>query len=277
VKKTTDRDFFNNEKYEKRRNFLEFVALTDEIADDHHTQSQNSTRKVHSPHSSPLIAPFSPMSISAYIFDLDGTLIDSEGIWARCIFLALEAAGAKVTFPEIRFLEFGQSWSELFLEIQSRWPGCYACRQEMESWMAPVFRRLSEGMDLSIPGSKGLLLRLIREQYPVTIVSGSTRLQVQQAIRRLGVDEYIRFFVCCEDVRAGKPNPEGFLKGAELLQTEPARCLVFEDKYAGVLAAKAAGMRCVLLQRPDAIPQKTSGADLVLNDLADFNPDSLIF
>ena len=213
------------------------------------------------------------MPISAFIFDLDGTLIDSEGIWARCIFLALEAAGAPVTFTEIRHLEFGKSWEELFLDIQFRWPGCYRCRQEMEGWMAPVFRDLSAGMDLSIPGSKGLLLRLVQQQYPVTIVSGSTRQQVQQAIRRLGVEEYIRFFVCCEDVRAGKPHPEGFLKGAELLQTAPANCLVFEDKHAGVMAAKAAGMRCVLLQRPDAIPQETRGADLVLADLADFDPD----
>ena len=102
------------------------------------------------------------MPISAYIFDLDGTLIDSEGIWARCIFLALEAAGAPVTFSEIRHLEFGKSWEELFLDIQFRWPGCYRCRQEMEGWMAPVFRDLSAGMDLSIPGSKGLLLRLVQ-------------------------------------------------------------------------------------------------------------------
>ncbi len=215
------------------------------------------------------------MTISAYIFDLDGTLIDSEEIWARCIFKALDSAGAQVTFPEIRYLEFGKSWEELFQEIQSRWPGCYRNRQEMEAWMAPVFQDLSAGQDLCIPGSKGLLHRLLREEFPVTIVSGSTRLQIQQAIRRLEVEEQIRFFVSCEDVQAGKPNPEGFLKGAKLLQTKPENCLVFEDKHAGVMAAKAAGMRCVLLQRPQAIPQKTSHADLVLSDLAEFNPKDL--
>lgn len=215
------------------------------------------------------------MLISGYIFDLDGTLIDSEGIWARCIFLALENAGAPVSFPEIQHLEYGKSWEELFLDIQSRWPGCYSCRQEIEDWMAPVFRRLSAGMDLCIPGSRDLLLRLIRADYPVTIVSGSTRKQVQQALLRLGVQEYIKVFVACEDVSAGKPDPEGFLKGAALLKTQPAECLVFEDKHAGVLAAKAAGMRCVLLQRPDALPQKTCGADLVLSDLAEFHPEKL--
>ena len=215
------------------------------------------------------------MLISGYIFDLDGTLIDSEGIWARCIFLALENAGAPVSFPEIQHLEYGKSWEELFLDIQSRWPGCYSCRQEIEDWMAPVFRRLSTGMDLCIPGSRDLLLRLIRADYPVTIVSGSTRKQVQQALLRLGVQEYIKVFVACEDVLAGKPDPEGFLKGAALLKTQPAECVVFEDKHAGVLAAKAAGMRCVLLQRPDALPQKICGADLVLSDLAEFHPEKL--
>jgi HAD superfamily hydrolase (TIGR01509 family) len=215
------------------------------------------------------------MAISAYIFDLDGTLIDSEGIWARCIFKALVAAGAQVTFPEICLLDFGKSWEELFQGIQARWPGCYRNRHEMEHWMAPTFQELSDGRDLCIPGSKELLLRLARAKYPLTIVSGSTRLQIQQAIRRLGVEEHIRCFVSCEDVQAGKPDPEGFLKGAELLRAKPENCLVFEDKHTGVVAAKAAGMRCVLLQRPQAIPQKTSLADLVLTDLADFNPKDL--
>ncbi|MDD3695897.1 MAG: HAD family phosphatase [Lentisphaeria bacterium] len=213
--------------------------------------------------------------ISGYIFDLDGTLIDSEGVWARCIYMALAAAGAELSHSDILALDFGRSWEELFQHIQARWPGYYQERQDMEAWMAPRFAEFTQGQDLCIPGSKKLLWRLLKQNLPVTIVSGSTRKQIQQGIERLGAEEHIRDYVSCEDVKAGKPDPEGFLKGAELLGLKPEKCLVFEDKFAGLSAAKAAGMRCVLLQRPGLPRQNSRGADLVLEDLADFRLQDL--
>ena len=71
-----------------------------------------------------------------------------------------------------------------------------------------------------------------------------------------------------EDVILGKPDPQGFLLGAKLLETQPAECLVLEDAPAGVMAAKRAGMSCIAVattQRPDSL----ADADLVVGSLED--------
>lgn len=207
----------------------------------------------------------------AFIFDLDGTLIDSEPVWHRSIHAALAARDPNIRLEEIQTMNFGMAWPELFeTVIYQRWPHCYRDRVSMESVSESFFQRFSTDTDMAIPGSRQLLCHLANLGYPVTIVSGSTRKQVADAIKLLHINDYVQVFVACEDVSCGKPAPEGFLRGAALLKTSPDNCIVFEDKTIGVQAAKAAGMRCALLQRPETTPQKTAGADWVLSDLADF-------
>ena len=67
--------------------------------------------------------------------------------------------------------------------------------------------------------------------------------------------------VTAEDVSAGKPDPEGFVRGARLLEVDPADCVVFEDSHAGIEAARRAGMPVV------AVGARASGADWVVADL----------
>jgi len=74
--------------------------------------------------------------------------------------------------------------------------------------------------------------------------------------------------VTAEDVSAGKPDPEGYLRAAELLGVDPARCLVVEDAEAGVLAGRAAGARVAALK---GLPADLTVADLA--DLADRLPE----
>jgi HAD superfamily hydrolase (TIGR01509 family) len=208
--------------------------------------------------------------LQGVLFDMDGTLVDSEVIWVDAIATALRGRGVIVSQEEASDLVYGHAWPDIFREIARRYPGVYASRQAMEAVTVPLYARCSGERDIRIQPSINLLRALAR-RYPIAIVSGSTRSRIQATIADVGIADCVAAFVSCEDVPAGKPDPAAFLLGAARLGVAPAACLVFEDSTAGVLAAKAAGMRCVALARDNARGQDLTAADAVLPSLDAFD------
>ncbi|MFG2910224.1 HAD family hydrolase [Kitasatospora sp. NPDC048286] len=99
-----------------------------------------------------------------------------------------------------------------------------------------------------IPASHVKLVRRLAEAgIEVGVVTGTVRRLLEPALAATGLDSVVKVTVCCEDVIAGKPSPEGFLRGAALLGVSPERTVVVEDSHAGIGAAHAAGMACVLV------------------------------
>ncbi len=208
--------------------------------------------------------------IDAFIFDLDGTLMDSEVLYVEAMRKALELRGFLINHEESVELVYGKGWSVIWSEVCERFPGAYEASGEMEEVMRSLFLELRNRRDIRIPGSVDLLKQLSMD-FPVAIVSGSPRIDVEDGIHLLDIASHLKFFMGSEDYYSGKPDPSCFLVASERLRLPPSRCLVFEDSSAGVRAAKAAGMHCVALRRKNAPPQDLSGADEVLGDLADFD------
>jgi HAD superfamily hydrolase (TIGR01509 family) len=208
--------------------------------------------------------------INAFIFDLDGTLMDSEVLYVEATRKALELGGYSVTHEESVALVYGRGWSVIWTEVCERFPDAYDTSEKMENVIRREFLRLRSELDIRIPGSVELLKRLA-ENFPVVIVSGSPRIDVEEGIDLLEIGSYLDFYMGSEDYPSGKPDPACFLVASGKLEVPPHRCLVFEDSSAGVQAAKAAGMYCVALQRKNAPPQDLSKADQKLEDLASFD------
>ncbi|MFA6815945.1 MAG: HAD family phosphatase [Lentisphaeria bacterium] len=206
----------------------------------------------------------------SYILDLDGTLINSEPIWLESFVYALGLRGITINSEDFLEFGFGCSWLEVFAEINKRWPGAYKTRFDMQKITEPYYSRVCQTRDITMPGARPLLKRLGEAGYPMTIVSGSTRPQIARAIRLLEAEKYITAFVGCEDVQRGKPDPEGFLKGAALLGKKPEDCIVVEDKEVGLQAAVNAGMRCVVLQLPQNPKQNLADASRIISSLDEF-------
>jgi sugar-phosphatase len=110
-------------------------------------------------------------------------------------------------------------------------------------------------------------VRYASERVPVTIVSGATRAEIEPVVEAAGLTPFLHGIVTADDVAAGKPDPDGYLRALALLDGGLAAgdVLAFEDTEVGVASAKAAGLRCVgvtrtlgaarLAQADELIPQ----------------------
>ena len=217
--------------------------------------------------------------ITTALFDLDGTLIDSETIWIEAIQAALAAKGIALSTEEITRIEYGRAWKDIFHDIHTCWPEVYTTIQEMEAFTVPYYEKVTATRDISIQGSVSLLKRLANEGYTIGIVSGSTRERIAAVIDKLGIRSLVAGYVGGDDYPNGKPAPDGYLAGARLLGAHPSQCIVFEDAPAGIASAKNAGMICVALTRTsNHKAEKTESSDnehcqpdLSLDDLESFS------
>ncbi len=210
------------------------------------------------------------MKYRAAIFDLDGTLLDSETLWVEATEQYLNDRGHAIGRDESLSIVYGRSWRDVYGDIIARHPELDETMEEMEESLRGYMIGLGEGRDVIIESSLMLLKRLA-QNMPTCIVSGSPRADVEAAIDLMGIRGDLEFALGAEDYGPGKPDPTCFTMAAERLGVSPNECVVFEDSAAGILAAKAAGMTCVALARPGFPEQDVAPADRVVECLGAFD------
>lgn len=182
---------------------------------------------------------------AAVIFDFNGTLSDDEPILFR-IFHELFAThlGWTMTPQDYHRHLLGHSDREI-VEKAISMTGAVVAVDPLLELRALRYRELVAGDSPIRPETVELVVLLAAHEVPMAIVTGAQRADVQAVLDASPVGEFIGVVVAEEDVRRGKPDPEGFLAGAAHLGCRPASTLVFEDSLPGVHGALAAGMRCV--------------------------------
>lgn len=210
----------------------------------------------------------------AFLFDLDGTLIDSEGLWAVAIHDYLVDHGASITVKELLALVFGHSWFDIHAMLFRRFPVAVPVSpNQMAHELRPYYlNQRSDGREMIIPGSVELLKK-VAGYGPTAIVSGSPRHDIEDDARIMGIQDDLTLILGAEDYDRGKPAPDGFLEAARLLKVSPAACVVFEDSPAGVASAKFAKMTCVALDRFGTNAELLRDADLIVDDLMKYDPE----
>ena len=204
----------------------------------------------------------------AALFDLDGTLQDSEIVWVNATRDFVRDNGYPMTDDEALRTVYGRSWTNMYRDIIGYVPSLASMTTfVMADRVRDYYTRLTAGQDISIPGSVALFKRLSKTMQ-VAIVSGSPRLDIANAVRDLGLTDYISFYIGAEEYGDGKPDPACYLMGAKRAGVEPSECVVFEDAAVGILAAKRAGMHAVALTIPGRPEQDLSAADEILTDLS---------
>lgn len=178
----------------------------------------------------------------AIIFDLDGTLADTETVWDGVRQgLALEAG---IAWPEGATQAMmgmnTQEWST-FLSREVGLP--YPPEEAAERTISKMAAHYREGITL-LPGAVESVRR-IAAVYPIAIASSSPRLLIDTFIEVLGIGDLMQATVSTEEVPFGKPAPDGFIKACALLGVEPERSIAVEDSTNGILSALNAGMTVV--------------------------------
>jgi HAD superfamily hydrolase (TIGR01509 family) len=210
--------------------------------------------------------------IGAVVFDLDGVIVDSEIWWdeARRDFAA---ARGRTWTEEDRFAVMGAN-SRQWSRTMRRRLGIDDEDEVIERAIvdAVVARYAREGAP-RIDGAAEAVQR-IAARWPVAVASSAHREVIDAALDSTGLTAVFQVVVSSDEVERGKPDPDVYLEAAGRLGLPPARCLVVEDSYNGVRAARAAGMIVVLVPNatiPPA-PGTREEAHAVVDRLADLDP-----
>ncbi len=212
--------------------------------------------------------------IQAVILDMDGILIDSERHWQlteRALFAEMGIDLTDALLVQTRGLrteEMVAHWSARF-SIDGKDPGVL---------MADYDRRMVETMRKEVELMEGAreLIGMFREMgLPVALATCSTQEHIDAVMEKHGLGASFDHLVSAAVDMPGKPHPEVFLRTAALLQVDPTRCLVFEDSFYGVIAAKAARMKVVAMPDSTEYEQERFGAaDLKIRSLTEFSMET---
>jgi HAD superfamily hydrolase (TIGR01509 family) len=190
---------------------------------------------------------------AAVLWDMDGTLIDSEPYWMKS-----EGAFAK---------ENNSSWSEqdgLSLVGMSLYDSSKIIKEKVGSDLEPeqIIQKLTDEVAAQLkqeilwrPGARELLILLRKKKIKTALVTMSMHRMAQQVVDAIGFDCF-DVVVAGDDVRQGKPHPEPYLKAAELLGVRPEDCVAFEDSLTGLRSAEAAGTKAVGIKNIVEIPSQ---------------------
>ena len=201
------------------------------------------------------------MQCKGFLFDLDGTLVDSlpvvERSWCRWADRhgishdeVLHFIHGKQAITSLRHFMPGRSEEDIQAEFR---------------WLEQLEASDTDGIT-ALPGALALLHHLNEAQIPWAIVTSGSVPVAHARHKAAGLPEP-EVFVTAERVARGKPEPDAFLLGAELLGLAPESCVVVEDAAAGVLAGLAAGCHVIAVNVPETAP-RLDEADFVLTSLA---------
>ncbi|MCF0097199.1 HAD-IA family hydrolase [Micromonospora sp. NPDC049114] len=193
--------------------------------------------------------PLPPGEFAAYLFDCDGTIVDSMPLhyvaWQR----ALDEWGCE--FPEDLFYAWGgRPTADIVVALNERHGLAMPVATVVEN-RERIFQELLPQVT-AVPEVVAHIHDAHR-RVPFAVVSGSTRATVTASLDALGLLDRFDVLVCAEDYTRAKPDPEAFLLAARQLGVPPGSCLVFEDTDLGIQAATAAGMASV------RVPQQRVG------------------
>ena len=184
-----------------------------------------------------------PGDFAGYIFDLDGTLVDTMPLHYRAWDAAMRDAGLPGALDEELFYSLGGVPTLKVAELIAKHYGLTVDPHRVFHVKESMFKELQADARLIEPVVA--VARRVAQTHPVAIASGGPREVVRRSLELAGLAPLFKVVVSADDVVHGKPSPDMFLLAAKLMGVEPARCLVFEDAEPGMRAAEAAGMKWV--------------------------------
>lgn len=210
------------------------------------------------------------MQLDTVIFDIDGLLIDSEPLWNEAASELFQQYGVNMTEEQyktttgLRTKEFVQWWFQYF-NI-----GNNELKRAEQKIVELVLQKIEQKGKI-MPGVPYIFDFFQRKSFKIGLATSSPPALIDLVVQLSGIQKYLHATASAEDLAYGKPHPQVYLDCAATLGSNPTSCICFEDSFNGMIAAKAARMKCVIVphssQQKD---QKWGAADLKLSSLQNF-------
>lgn len=208
--------------------------------------------------------------MNTVIFDMDGLLIDSEPLWQEAANEIFNISNISISKDEydkttgLRTAEFLEYWFNHF---------------KLDTSLIPTWDKMIVDAVIDKVKTKGVIMQGVdyifnffaERNYKIGLATSSPNSLIDAVVEMAGIKKYLQATASAQDLPYGKPNPQVYLNCAELLHSSPNNCICFEDSINGMIAAKAAKMKCVVV--PAANQSKDlrwSLADLQLSSLQNF-------
>jgi beta-phosphoglucomutase len=194
--------------------------------------------------------------IRAVIFDLDGTLVDTEPLHFGAFNEVLRLDGIEIGFHDYTARLIGLNDRDCFATVlsENHKDASEAHVAELIARKTAVYQATIAERDVLYPGAEKFV-RDCAQRFPLMIATGTLRVEAETILRRAGIRDLFLDIIAADDVERGKPEPDGFIAalgriGYLLRQRDPVladECLVVEDTPAGIEAAHRAGMKVLAL------------------------------
>lgn len=209
----------------------------------------------------------------AVLFDLDGTLVDTERENVESVVLAARRWQVELGADMRKFI-VGHSWNEIHARIKLE----TGLQVDMGVLIAAAVEEkrilfATQGYE-ALPGALGLVRRL-HGCAGLAVVSGSSRVEVHETVAGIGLTECFQHLLGAEDYSQGKPHPEGYQSAMRLLGVAPRACIVIEDAEPGILAGKAAKAHVIAVRQGNFMAYDQSAADVIVDTLEQVSDDLL--
>jgi len=202
---------------------------------------------------------------------MDGLLIDSEPLWKKAAGALFDTYGKQLTTEQylsttgLRTKEFLDHW---FMHFNL--PGAEIANAE--TIIINEVIKLVQQKGKPMPGVQYIFNFFLERNFKIGLASSSPPELINLVVDLLGIKDHVMAISSAAAMAYGKPHPEVYLNCAEKLNTIPVECICFEDSFNGMIAAKAAKMKCVVV--PSLHDSKNRGweaADLKISTLTNFN------
>ncbi|GII55551.1 hydrolase [Planotetraspora thailandica] len=190
--------------------------------------------------------------LGAVLFDMDGTVVDTEGLWwAACFEVALHLGSALSASDQRTLLGLSIEDAAAHLVRLAEDP---LDQDKVEAMVTRAFSVRVEAGVTVLPGALALLDALRAEGVPAALVSASPRQVVDLVLETVGADRF-QLSIAADEGGRNKPAPDPYLTAAKKLGVAPENCVAIEDSPTGVASAQAAGCTVVLSGGAEAVPE----------------------
>lgn len=214
--------------------------------------------------------------LQAFIFDMDGVIIDSEPVHSRVKMDTFRHFG--IEFDEARLSSYmGGTSGLIFKEVVAESGRTDITPEDLTEYKHKHYLEVLQGGGIEpVPGARELIRALYEAGVPLGLATSSFPPVMNTVLDSFGIRKYFSSIISGGELPESKPNPAIYLISAERLGVAPEGCWVLEDTKNGLLAAKRAGMQAIAFRNPNSGNQDLSLADIVVDSLGEIDVPSLL-